>query len=362
VSGFGSKACVPAADEGDFLVDVIASGSIFGMGMGDTPDQVAGRLGDRFLEDTTRLTMRRDYGLVEFFWSRRSAADPWLSAGFTVQVHRLAADPAIMDGPWGRVRQRVRFADLRAELDRLGFHCADITVQADRPGWRRYWHEEALVSIMVTRTSRAGILKAGDVFAIHAPHTAATVAADKMRSQHQSIRDGLKHLLRLGDDDRRAWLDRRQTEGADRVNWWLYLMVVIDSRLRDQPARRPDWIDLRVWLTREAMARGIVSPVCHAVDMAYLVLAMRQAQAASLALPSADDVVRACLDATSVPPQQAAGRDGDGHLIMFDRAVLMPSRQARFLVTAAQWHLDALADQELATRLHEWMAIRHLLV
>jgi len=47
---------------------------------------------------------------------------------------------------------------------------------------------------------------------------------------------------------------------------------------------------------------------------------------------------------------------------MTDRVALGPSRQARFLVSAAQWHLDALADQELASRLHEWMAIRHLLV
>ena len=79
-------------------------------------------------------------------------------------------------------------------------------------------------------------------------------------------------------------------------------------------------------------------------------------------LPSADDVVRACLDAIPVPPEQAIGRDDDGSLLTFDAAVLRPSRQARYLVSAAQWHLDALADQELAGRLQEWMTIRHLLV
>jgi hypothetical protein len=247
-------------------------------------------------------------------------------------------------------------------LDRLGFHCAEITAGADLPRWRRYWHQEALVSIVVARTSRFGILKAGDVLAIHAPHTAAAVAADKMRSQYRSLRDDLRHLLRLSDADRRAWLDRCQSSGADRENWWHYLMVVIDSRLRDQPADQPGWIDLRVWLTREAMARSIFSPVRYAGDMAYFVLAMRWAQAASPSLPSADDVVRACLDAIPVPPEQAVGRDDDGHLVMIDRAVLMPSREARFLVTAAQWHLDALADAELAGRLREWIAIRHLLV
>jgi hypothetical protein len=146
------------------------------------------------------------------------------------------------------------------------------------------------------------------------------------------------------------------------VNWWLYLMVVIDSRLRDQPASRPGWIDLRVWLMREAVARGVFSPARFAGDMAYFVLAMRRARAASPALPSADDVVRGCLEAIGVPQEQAVGRDDDGRLITYDRSVLTPSRQARHLVNAAQWHLDALTDAELAGQILDWMVIRHLLV
>jgi hypothetical protein len=352
---------MPAVGQRDFLLDVIAAGSVLGMGVGDTPDQVAGRLGDVFMEDTTRSSMRRDYGLVEFFWSRRTASDPWLSAGFTVQVHRLATGQGVMDGPWRRLAPRIPFKGLRADLAGVGIQCTEITAEADRPDWRRYWHTEALICVQVARTPWAGGLKAGDVFAIHAPHTVATVAADKMRDRRQSIRDGLEHLLRLDGAGRQEWLDRHQPGPADRVNWWLYLMVVIDGRLRDQPATRPDWIDLRLWLAREATARGVFSRAQHAGDMAYFVLAMRYERTASPSLPSADDVVRACLDAIPVPPRQAIGRDDDGGLITFDRAVIAPSRQARYLVSAAQWHLDALADQELASRLEEWMTIRHLL-
>jgi hypothetical protein len=341
---------------------VIVGGSVLGMGMGDTPDQVAGRLGAGFFDDKTRLSMRRDYGLVEFFWNRQRVTDPWLSAGFTVQVHRLATDRSLAAGPWGRLGPRVRFADLRADLARLGFSCTEITAEADRPDWRRFWHEEALISILVARTPWGRLARAGDVFAIQCPHTQVAVAGDKLRTQWRSMRDGLEHLLRLDDSRRRAWLDRSQPGPAMRVNWWLYLMVVIDGRLRDQPASRPGWIDLRVWLMREAVARGVFTPARYAGDMASFALTMRRARAASPSLPSADDVVRGCLEAIPVPPEQAVGRDDDGNLLTFDRAVLTPSRQARHLVNAAQWHLDALTDQELAGRLIDWMVIRHLLV
>jgi hypothetical protein len=341
---------------------VIVGGSVLGMGMGDSPDQVAGRLGGAFLEDATRSTMRRDYGLVDFFWRRRSEADPWISSGFTVQVHRMASPRGGGEGRRARAGQRVPFAGLSTDLTRAGVHCTEITAAADRPDWRRYWHEEALISIQVARTPWRGTLKAGDVFAIHAPHTAATVAADKLRGDRQSIRDGLEHLLRLDDTGRQAWLDRSQPVAAERLSWWLYLMVVIDSRLRDQPAGQADWIGLRVWLMRQALARGVFSPVRYAAHMACFVLDMRIAGAASPELPSADDVVRACLDGVPVTPRQAVGRGDDGRLVIVDRAALMPSRQARFLISAAQWHLDDLADQDLASRLHEWLAIRHLLV
>jgi hypothetical protein len=353
---------VPAVDERNFLIDVVATGSVLGVGMGDAPEQMALRLGDGFLQDTTRLTMRRDYGLVEFFWSRRSGRDPWLSAGFAVQVHRLALDPALRDGPWGQLGPRVPFAGLRAGLARLGFHCREITAEADRPDWRRYWHEESLTSILVTRTSWGGVHKAGDIHAIHAPHTAATVAADQLRGKHQSVRDGLEHVLRLDDAGRQAWLDRREPVPADRLNWWLYLFVVIDGRLRDHPfGPRPEWVDLRIWLMRQAVARGIFSRTRHAGDMAYFVRGMRLAQVASPGLPSADDVVRACLDAITVTPDQAVARDDDGRLVTFDREVLLPSWRARTLVNAAQWYLDSLGDEVLAGRLRDWIAVRQWL-
>ncbi|NGM12392.1 hypothetical protein ENC19_06780 [Verrucosispora sp. CWR15] len=75
----------------DFFVDVVVSGAVLGVGLIDSPDGVAHAIGTDFVEDRGRAVMRRDYGLVEFFWARRSGSDPWHATGFTVHVHRLAS-------------------------------------------------------------------------------------------------------------------------------------------------------------------------------------------------------------------------------------------------------------------------------
>jgi hypothetical protein len=120
-------------------------------------------------------------------------------------------------------------------------------------------------------------------------------------------------------------------------------------------------VDLRIWLMRQAVARGIFSVTRHAGDMAYFVRDMRLAQVTSPGLPAADDVVRACLDAITVTPDQAVARDDDGHLVTFDREVVLPSWRARTLVNAAQWYLDSLGDEVLAGRLGDWIAVRQCL-
>jgi hypothetical protein len=61
----------------DFFVDVVVGGTVLGVGLTDSPDDVARTLGGDFVEDRTRAAMRRDYGLVEFSWARRPGSDSW---------------------------------------------------------------------------------------------------------------------------------------------------------------------------------------------------------------------------------------------------------------------------------------------
>ena len=331
-----------------------------GVGLADTPETVARVLSEGFVEDRGRATLRRDYGLIEFFWSRRSGSEPWYPGGFSVQAHRLP-DVDVGDGlvdRYGRFGGRLGFARLREELARLGYRLEEISSDADRSGYRRFWLAESQVMVTVTATGPEGPGDGGDVWSIAAPWPTETVAVTELGVRHQAVKEGLIHLLRLGDVERVAWLDRRQPPPDERVNWWLYLLLVIDAQLGDRPAARPDWVALKLWLLRQAHTRVIFTRVESAMRMAYFVAELRRAGHELPVVPSADEVVRACLDAIPVGLDKVALLDHRRDLRRLDRKQMLHSRQAKNLVSAAEWHLDQLQDYALADRLWQWLAIK----
>lgn len=347
----------------DFFIDVIVSGSVAGVGLADSPEAVAQVLGSDFTEEVARMRLRRDYGLVEFFWERSPGPDRWHAAGFALQVHRLASGADVIEElvrRYGRFGLRLPFARLNAELARLGYPLTETTGDADQPDWRRYWLAEARVSVIVA-AAPWGALLAGDVFSIHGSHPAQAMAAG-MGGQRQAIKDGLCHLLRLGSTEREDWLDRRQPASDGRVNWWLYLLLVIDTQIGSQPAQRPEWVDLSLWLLHQGHTRDVFTTAEYAEKLAYFVLRVRHTGTVSPGLPSADDVVRACLQAIPVDPEQAVARGSGRDLVNLDPAQMRRSRQARILVNAAQWHLGAVRDRRLAGQLREWIALKPRLV
>lgn len=347
----------------DFFVDVVVSGAVLGVGLTDSPDDVARTLGDAFVEDRTRTAMRRDYGLVEFSWARWPGSNSWRATGFTVQTHRLASITVAETlvhryGPFGR---HLRFTQLNAELDRLGYHLQEITDQADAD-YRRYWLAESRISLLVATTAYQAMINAGDVWSISAPHPAELVAAGRLGGQRQAVKDGLVHLLQLDEQQRWQWLDRRQPAPPDRANWWLYLLLVIDQHLGDQSRRRAGWAELKLWLLRQGRARAVFSEAASAEKLAYFAGDMRRAGVELAVLPSADDIVRACLDALPVGLHEVAILDDQRDLSGLDRTQMRHSRQAKNLVSAAQSHLDGVQDARLAAQLREWIDIRSRLV
>jgi hypothetical protein len=79
-------------------------------------------------------------------------------------------------------------------------------------------------------------------------------------------------------------------------------------------------------------------------------------------LPSADDIVRACLDALPVPLNEVAMLADRRDLSGLDRTQMRQSRQAKNLVGAAQWHLDDVQNARLASQLREWIDVKPRLV
>jgi hypothetical protein len=348
----------------DYFIDVVASGAVPGIGPSDPPETVSQVLGDGFVDDERPTTLRRDYGLVELFWNRRSRSQPWCPSGFAVRVHRLGAvavDPGLVDR-YGPLGVRVPYRDLDDELQRLGYRLQEITQDADRPGYRRFWLAESRTCVTVAATGWQW-LDAGDVWSISGPYSASIVAAAEVGASRQAVKDGLTHLLRLGDIERGGWLDRRQPSPVHRANWWLFLLLVIDQQIRDHPDRAADWVALKVWLLRRAEATGVIGAAGSAEMMAYFLLAVRREHPDLLdRLPCADDVVRACLHAIPIAVEEVALLDDDRDLHRLDLTQMRQSRQAKNLVNAAQWHRDHVRDEHLADQLRRWIAVKLRLV
>ncbi|MGI5489553.1 hypothetical protein [Microtetraspora malaysiensis] len=185
----------------------------------------------------------------------------------------------------------------------------------------------------------------------------------RLDAQRQAVQDGLTRLLRLGGDQREDWLDRRQPPPDGRANWWLYLLLVIDRQIGGRPDRQAAWVDLKLWLLRQGSARGIFTPIEIAEKTAYFVAGLRPAGSESaVVLPSADDVVRACLDAIPEDLDHVAVLNERRDLRGLDRTRMLRSRQARILISAAQLHLDEVRDEHLASRLRKWIAVKPRLV
>jgi len=96
--------------------------------------------------------------------------------------------------------------------------------------------------------------------------------------------------------------------------------------------------------------------------MAYYVSQMRDAGMAASILPSADTVVRACLDAIPVSFDQVAVLTDRQNLYALQRQAMLDSRRAKNLVNAAERHLADLNDPVLDYRLRAWLAIKPRLV
>jgi hypothetical protein len=171
----------------------------------------------------------------------------------------------------------------------------------------------------------------------------------------------LDQLLRSDEDVRRRWLDDRQPVPPE-ANWWLHLLLLIDERWERRPAQRPAWAQLKMWLLGEAGQRSALDQGEVAERTACYVAQMRNAGMAPSSLPSADTVIRACLDAIPVSHDHVAVLTDRQNVHALQRQEMLDSRRAKNLVNAAELHQADLDDPDLANRLRAWLAIRACLV
>ncbi|MFG2329316.1 hypothetical protein ACGFMM_06795 [Streptomyces sp. NPDC048604] len=169
-----------------FYLDVITSGTVLGAKPTDGPDDVTAVLGDDFAENSfDRLSMWRDYGLVEFFWQRESPDHPWVGHHFTLQVHRLPAlggslVSAAIRERYGRFDRHLRFDKLSRLLAHRGVPLENVP-DPNGPAYSLHWQPDSQVSVMARRAHewgrhRRGGERIGDVYRVSSSMTAEQVA------------------------------------------------------------------------------------------------------------------------------------------------------------------------------------------
>src|SRR5262249_8959782 len=135
----------------EFLADVMATGRLFGLGVGHEVTEWDTRIqGVDFVDIERRVErglFRRDYGLVEVLFT---GGDPWVCDSCGVQVHRLAYHPSMITGwlPTGSPEvSAVTWGDVRQALEK----------RPDAPRWTvgrqhemiQYMSDEMGVSVFV---------------------------------------------------------------------------------------------------------------------------------------------------------------------------------------------------------------------
>ena len=325
-----------AAEPGiDFYVDIIATATVRGADAACSSAQVEAILGTGFVENRSKRHMWRDYGLAEFFWEQQATGQVWRGTHFTVQAHRLTV-PLLID-------------ELKAGLQARGFPLTELP--PDGPGCRQFIQSDSGAAVLVDEGT-------GQVLKISAP---GWPRSDGGRVQSPaSMGDSARHLVKLADDERARWAERRQPEPGERTNWWLGLFENCLVRIRGRADARAEWAQLALWVIRHSEASGAFTRVEAAQRLARLVAELRmRAITDELAgiLPSADEVVRACLDALPATRTAVPTRDNTA-LAPENLDAMRISRQAKNLLNAALPHLDHVQDAALRTELQEWADIR----
>ncbi|WP_421107836.1 hypothetical protein [Streptomyces sp. NEAU-S77] len=85
-----------------FLVDLIVTGRLHGIGCGASIEEVDQAVKVDFIEveDEEYETLRRDYGFVELYFS--GGPGKWVMTSGMIELHRLAADDEGMVAEWYR--------------------------------------------------------------------------------------------------------------------------------------------------------------------------------------------------------------------------------------------------------------------
>lgn len=324
-----------ASPDVDFLADVVITGTVRGAHADCSPEEVEALLGDDHVKVRAKRRLTLGYDLVEFFWQRHGHGDPWQGTHFTVQAHRFEEPPHV--------------DELCAVLRERGFPVTELPPNG--LGSRRFERADSRVGVVADE-------RTGKVLAISAPRGPGTATGRGMWPE-QSGKQALRHLLYASDEERRRWVSRRRPRDGTAADWWLTLSCLCEVQVRDRAGTRAEWARLLFWLIRCGEETGDLDRAETAERLARKATELRVrglADEVAETLPTADDLVRGCLEAMPASPADVPTRD-TVELARENIAAMRTSRLARNLLAAALPHLERVRDPALRTELTEWAGI-----
>lgn len=152
----------------EFYAEAVTRNEVLGVPVGAPPDAWEAGLGDDFLDDVQRSTMRRDFGLVEIAFTRRGGE--WESMTASLQVHRLArvsegVVPPVLVRAYGEFHGSLRFDELREAVRARGGSLREVT-EAPVRGFDHYREARTHASIYVVQEPSHGGLAVGTVWSV----------------------------------------------------------------------------------------------------------------------------------------------------------------------------------------------------
>ncbi|MEV0781255.1 hypothetical protein [Streptomyces sp. NPDC050428] len=107
----------------EFYANGVIRNNVAGVRLEAGPTEWEAALGNDFIDVVEKSDMRRDYGLMEIFFTRTEA---WECTGLTFQLHRLAWGtdgmiPHTLSERYGEFSQHVPFEKIRSLLSRGGY-------------------------------------------------------------------------------------------------------------------------------------------------------------------------------------------------------------------------------------------------
>jgi hypothetical protein len=137
-----------------YLARVASTGSVAGVGLGATAEQIRDALGSECVADRRKKSLRLDYGLLEFNLFAGSCEN------IAIQVHRLAGgvhglipDPLAI--PLDGIKERIAFNDLREDIEDR-FSCRLEEVQ-EQGGYRCFRIAESHVLLYIVEENSSDV-------------------------------------------------------------------------------------------------------------------------------------------------------------------------------------------------------------